>query len=753
MAVPDISIDDLLKLSIDIDHELSAEPWEFKEVRKEDIVLKTNLTRCLVCGVGEIVEHKRGVNREAVLVYGRNGTYSATHQEYICNNQNKFKPCRVSYFHGYYKVRGKTIYQNYVLKNDILIASTQTAFELSYLIELAATVEACSVNFEGMSEVYNRIHNRKLPSDMMPKRLELCRKRMTEAYCLFIYLELGQRYCIPNYQVIEGNLDSTILKRQGDFQTAFRNRWFSHRCSVKGCGEVITMDGGLKPHRMLCGAKLSGLRTFEKAGVRVFTGCTRHPQPNSKYCWEHQSGDSPVVPASSVSSRTRQQLSGYRAVTNYSENAGNDQFYIVECINEIRIEDGKQVFNVKWLGYPEPTWEGDDRLPGFIKKYYTDDASRLGSALPNPRIKHTKKVGGTAIHLLSWEGESGSEWLHDSFFHYLSEDGEVLNSNMTVTCNTRKSRDKTCRRHTVGVFVGAFPCGTIVLFDELYGSESISQVYGIVVEFLARLDDLTNLKEILYDDCCHFKAFSEKDKNADQNEVTKYLAEVGKHVDRFHFRNHVDEWCQQNCNPENVPLLKGVNTQVCEQLFKKVNSHRNCKSFNEARFFLFFLYQFDIHNLCIEGMESKMADPREEFRWQNIQIVDPVLEETPEETSNEDIATVFQKMKLEPKFSCKQCGSGYSQEGYLKKHMETKHGIAQKTGPECKECGKLFANPKTLERHILTHLKCNICKQEFSTTEETTIHKKEHTVCKICNTDFYFVSKLTKHINSMHNKS
>ena len=100
MAVPDISIDDLLKLSIDIDHELSAEPWEFKEVRKEYIVLKTNLTRCLVCGVGEIVEHKRGVNREAVLVYGRNGTYSATHQEYICNNQNKFKPCRVSYFHG-----------------------------------------------------------------------------------------------------------------------------------------------------------------------------------------------------------------------------------------------------------------------------------------------------------------------------------------------------------------------------------------------------------------------------------------------------------------------------------------------------------------------------------------------------------------------------------------------------------------------------------------------------------------------------
>ena len=122
------------------------------------------------------------------------------------------------------------------------------------------------------------------------------------------------------------------------------------------------------------------------------------------------------------------------------------------------------------------------------------------------------------------------------FFHYLSEDGEILNSNLTVTCNTCISCDKTCRRHTVGVFVGAYPCGTIVLFDELYGSESISQVYGILVEFLARLDDMSTLEELLYDDCCHLKAFSEKPINADQNEVTKYFAGLGKHVDRFHFR-------------------------------------------------------------------------------------------------------------------------------------------------------------------------------------------------------------------------
>ena len=283
-----------------VNHETGAETWEFEEVTNGTLVLKTNLKKCVVCGVGDIIRHNRGREKELILVYSRQGTFAASHDEYICNNRNKVNPCRASFFHGYYKVKGKTVYQNDVLRNEYLVSSPQTAFEIAYLMELAATVELCSVNFEGMSSVYNRIHNRKLPNDTMPRRIELCRKRMTEAYFLFIYLEMGKRYCIPNYQIVEKNLDDTIIKNQSEFQTAFRGRWFGHKCSVKGCGSVITVDGGLKPHRMVCGAKLSGLRTFDKAGVPVFTGCTRNPQPDSKYCWEHQMGESPVVPASSV---------------------------------------------------------------------------------------------------------------------------------------------------------------------------------------------------------------------------------------------------------------------------------------------------------------------------------------------------------------------------------------------------------------------------------------------------------------------
>ena len=64
------------------------ESWELEEVRKNDLVLKTSVEKCLVCGVGAVVRHNRGMQREAMLVYGRDGSYSVMHEEYICNNQN-----------------------------------------------------------------------------------------------------------------------------------------------------------------------------------------------------------------------------------------------------------------------------------------------------------------------------------------------------------------------------------------------------------------------------------------------------------------------------------------------------------------------------------------------------------------------------------------------------------------------------------------------------------------------------------------
>ena len=169
------------------------------------------------------------------------------------------------------------MYYDDALKKDVLVCSTQTGFEVDMVVEMIGQVEVLSASFEGLATCYNRFHNRRFPTDTMARRQQLVSKRMMEVYMLYGLLDLGQRYSIPNYQVMEGDVDNAILSHAEELQDAFSRRWINHSCDVPGCGSVMTIDGGLKPHRMLCGAKLSGLREFKEAGISHFTGCTRHP--------------------------------------------------------------------------------------------------------------------------------------------------------------------------------------------------------------------------------------------------------------------------------------------------------------------------------------------------------------------------------------------------------------------------------------------------------------------------------------------
>ena len=225
--------------------------------------------------------------------------------------------------------------------------------------------------------------------------------------------------------------------------------------------------------------------------------------------------------------------------------------FVIESILDSRKEKNEVQYLIKWLGFPigEATWEPENNIPKFIKIYYENE-SKYGAKLPSPKIKHTKTIGGVEYHFLQWDGETSGNWFGEDFFSILSEDGELVkNIEMDSSCNTRKSRDKRERRHTVGVFVGAYPCGNIVVWDELFGSESISQVYGILMEFLGNLSNKEKIEQCLYDDACHLKKSSEDPKRSSQNDVTSYFTKIPKNVDKFHFKNHIYKWCHANCNP------------------------------------------------------------------------------------------------------------------------------------------------------------------------------------------------------------
>ena len=159
------------------------------------------------------------------------------------------------------------------------------------------------------------------------------------------------------------------------------------------------------------------------------------------------------------------------------------------------------------------------------------------------------------------------------------------------SCNTRKLKDKRDRRHSASIIIHAKPCGKIPHIDEIFNCESINQVYGNIIEFLGNLgkNEMEKIKIWLFDDMCHLKPYSEKEKQANQNTITDYFSKLPKAVDRFHFPGHkkTDNYCQENCNPY-VELKKlnitKQNTSAVEQAFSCLNGYKNIKSRNEAHF-------------------------------------------------------------------------------------------------------------------------------------------------------------------------
>ena len=86
---------------------------------------------------------------------------------------------------------------------------------------------------------------------------------------------------------------------------------------------------------------------------------------------------------------------------------------------------------------------------------------------------------------------------------------------------------------------------------------------------------------ICYDDGCHLRKFSRHPTRSVLSEVTKKISEIEIVVDRFHYPNHIDDWCKRNCNPNNFVELTEVkysyNVKLC------VVIHVCCFSFLTGR--------------------------------------------------------------------------------------------------------------------------------------------------------------------------
>ena len=86
-----------------------------------------------------------------------------------------------------------------------------------------------------------------------------------------------------------------------------------------------------------------------------------------------------------------------------------------------------------------------------------------------------------------------------------------------------------------------------MLIDELYGSESISevviifylfaqritQIYRIMVAWLDNLSDMYSVKFLLYSDNYHLGEYAENPERVSLNSATEHLRAIGKYVNKF----------------------------------------------------------------------------------------------------------------------------------------------------------------------------------------------------------------------------
>lgn len=181
----------------------------------------------------------------------------------------------------------------------------------------------------------------------------------------------------------------------------------------------------------------------------------------------------------------------------------------------------------------------------------------------------------------------------------------ILIEHESVTCCTLKQRSNTyidkCLR-SFGFIVYATNCSVIVAFTEIFRSETIKEILNGLISIVNISPSLPPC--IVYDDACHLiRRLIDGQLNGEFNTTPAllYLNMKTYNIDRLHITNHTDRWCRKNLDPEKNPLLTGVNTEACEQLFSWTNGYATSfTNMNASRCRLMLLLTFHLRNCFLK---------------------------------------------------------------------------------------------------------------------------------------------------------
>ena len=166
-----------------------------------------------------------------------------------------------------------------------------------------------------------------------------------------------------------------------------------------------------------------------------------------------------------------------------------------------------------------------------------------------------------------------------------------------LRCKTLKSvQNKRILHRTSGVIAAVYNCGFICSLYELFGCESVRQVYNFLLYIYQNVENFPNI--LIYDDACHLKLCIDNSNNFVQNTRAKQQLEKTKiFCDKLHYRNHIDPWCRRNTNPYTDPIANNTNTEICEQIFAWLSQYKNIvRGFNESKFLIYICLLCDLYN-------------------------------------------------------------------------------------------------------------------------------------------------------------
>lgn len=268
----------------------------------------------------------------------------------------------------------------------------------------------------------------------------------------------------------------------------------------------------------------------------------------------------------------------------------------------------KKFFKVRWIGNNESeTWEPEENVPPAMR-----DQFEKGERESMVTIWDINKVyGSTNIQSYQVPAMTAKSKVKRRKTENDSSIGNAFadtNEDKVEKCNTEKSKHIQRKNFcTAGTFFGMRPCGIILFAYELFISESKSQVYGILHDVMSKWE-FNQTERIIYDDACHLKKFCTNPVRSCITKVSKKLGEMDMVVDKLHFRNHVDKWCKENCNPYDRIDLEGVDTEICEQTFAWFSKYgKITRHMNQHRFLFYILNLCDLKNKRTEKRKQKLT--------------------------------------------------------------------------------------------------------------------------------------------------